>query len=101
MLLYLAIQAFTWADGTDKAVVENCFGLTYNDWMSLFISSLQISIKKHINIKRYIIKVSRFNIAINQYINIIDINCYIQRSLSLFFKINQYVYTTYMEILKQ
>ena len=90
MLLYLAIQAFTWADGTDKAIVENCFALTYNDWMSLFISSLQISIKKHINIKRYIIKVSILNTnqAINHYVIIIDSYCYIQRSLSLFFKIN-------------
>ena len=60
MLRYLAIQSFTWADGTDKVIVENCFALTYNDWMSLFVSSLQISIKKHINIKRYIIKVIIF-----------------------------------------
>jgi hypothetical protein len=57
ILLYLAIQSFSWADGTDKEVLESCFASTYSEWMSLFISSLQTQVKSHINIKRYILKI--------------------------------------------
>ena len=57
MVLYLAIQKFSYADETNDAFVAQCFDETYQIWMSLFLTALQTSAKSNLYIKFYILKV--------------------------------------------
>jgi importin-9 len=56
-LLYLAIESFSYADGVDKKIIHACFDQTYQEWMSIFVSALQTTVRSHLNIKRYILKI--------------------------------------------
>lgn len=56
-LLYLCIETFSYAEGTDNSLIHACFDQTYQEWISIFISALQTSVKSNINIKRLILKI--------------------------------------------
>ena len=53
----MCISSFAYADGVNNTLVHQCFDETYELWISLFISTLQTSIKKNLGIKRFILKI--------------------------------------------
>lgn len=56
--MLLVIRTFSGYDGTQDTIVAECFADSYDTWMSLFVSGLQVSTTIHINMKRYFLKVS-------------------------------------------
>mmetsp|Transcript_23348 Transcript_23348/g.20263 ORF Transcript_23348/g.20263 Transcript_23348/m.20263 type:complete len:291 (-) Transcript_23348:2700-3572(-) len=56
-LLYLCIDSFSYAEGTDNMLIRQCFDSTYNEWISIFTSALQTSSRSNITIKRLILKI--------------------------------------------
>jgi hypothetical protein len=57
MLLYLSFGKFTWAEGVNDSIVQDCLGATYDIWMSLFISTLSTSPSKNLGLKLYIFRI--------------------------------------------
>jgi hypothetical protein len=57
ILVLLVIRTFSGYDGTQDTIVAECFADSYDTWMSLFVSGLQVSITIHTNMKRYFLKV--------------------------------------------
>ena len=57
VLVLLVIRTFSGYDGTQDTIVSECFADSYDTWMSLFVSGLQVSITIHTNMKRYFLKV--------------------------------------------
>ena len=58
--MYLVLQlvkTFSPYDGMNDEVVRECWGDSFDSWMSLFIGALKGSPSSNIGIKKYIVKV--------------------------------------------
>ena len=57
ILFYLAINSFSYADGSDKKIVNECFDKTFNDWIKIFINYLESDTKIYVTLQRYSSKI--------------------------------------------
>ena len=57
MLLYLAINSFSWAERADDQLIHDCFDSTYEKWLQIFIEVLQTPPRQHLGMKKYIFKI--------------------------------------------
>ena len=57
VLFYLCLASFSFADGTNNALVKECLEPTFEKWLHIFLELLRTPIDNHLASKRYVFKI--------------------------------------------